>query len=295
MSMTGYASGHCELPGGRVAVELRAVNSRFLDLSFRIPDDWRLIEPLLRESIARGVARGKVECRLAWQRAASVDPARLQIDDQAIATLAQLQQRVVGTLPSAPPLTIDEVLRWPGVLPQVEFEPAEHFAAVIDLTKRLLGELNASRQREGERLSMAIRDALARVGAIAAQIGERLPDLLASQQQRLTQRLSEALSQVGAALPADETAARVRQEIVAWGLRNDVAEELTRLSAHVSECARVLGVGGPVGKRLDFLCQELNREANTLGAKAQLIEQSRAAIDLKLAIEQIREQVQNLE
>jgi uncharacterized protein (TIGR00255 family) len=294
-SMTGFASGQRELSGGRLVCEIRSVNARFLDLTFRMADEWRAIEPALRELVAERISRGKVECRLAWQRSAVTGPDTRTVDVAALQKLRDWQDSVLGTLPQARQLSVDEALHWPGVLPDTEADPAEQSLDALALTREVLGEFDASRRREGEKLARAIRQALDAVRTVSQNYAARLPELVAAQQQRLTQRLTDALSEAAPGLPTEETAARVRQEVTASGLRGDVTEEVSRLAAHVKEVERVLSAGGPMGKRLDFLCQELNREANTLGSKAQWIDQTRAALDLKLAIEQIREQVQNLE
>lgn len=298
-SMTGFASGNLETPAGRVTVELRSVNNRFLDLAMRMPDELRAAEPALRELIAARVRRGKVECRIAQQRPAGAAGETAVLDGAALQRLAELQAAVHRVLPAAPALTAAECLRWPGVL-RDEHEHAHQAAEAVTrqlpaLAAAVVDEFVASRTREGARCIEAIAASTDAIDAIVARLVEHTPELVAAQQQRLTQRLAEALAGAGGALPADETAARVRQEITAHGLRADVAEELARLAAHVAEVRRTLAAGGPVGKRLDFLAQELNREANTLGSKAAALELTRASVDLKLLIEQIREQAQNLE
>jgi uncharacterized protein (TIGR00255 family) len=294
-SMTGFAAVTRPTEMGLLLVEIRSVNSRFLDLALRITDELRSLEAVVRETIAARVARGKVDCRVALQRPAGA--ARASIDPQALAALAHLAnevQRVTG----AAPLSTAEILAWEGVLstPAMDFE-ALRSEAVLAL-EDALAALQASRGREGAALAAALLQRCDGVDAIVAQLRARAPDLLAALERKLTERLEKvlvpALGNSGAAT-REEVADRIRQEVTLYGLRADVDEELNRLATHVREVRRVLDQGGPVGRRLDFLMQELNREANTLGSKATAIEMTQAAVELKLLIEQMREQIQNLE
>ena len=294
-SMTGFASGSHDTPLGRVSVEVRSVNARFLDLAFRVHDELRAAEPALRELIVARARRGKVECRVSLQRAQTAGDAAAP-DAGALGRLAGLQAAVRRALPEAAALSVADCLRWPGVLHDAPAEsPETAVPQLLALAASVADEFVASRVREGARCAEAIGGALDAMEAIVRELDARAPQWIAAQQQRLAQRLHEALAEAGAALPADETGARVRQEIAAHGLRADVAEELARLSAHLSEARRAIAAGGALGKRLDFLSQELNREANTLGSKAATLELSRASVELKLLIEQVREQAQNLE
>ena len=291
--MTGYAQVSRDTPAGQLSVELRSVNSRFLDLSFRMPDELRVAEPALRELIVAAVQRGKVECRVGV-RALARDDAAPQVDGHVLAQLAELVRRVAEALPQAAPPTIGEILRWPGLLG----EPAGADALapeVLAAARQALDEFVASRAREGEKLATFMRDRASAIGAIIEPLAQRSPELLAAWQARLVERLRGALEQTDAAVPLQETMARVRQEVAAYGLRIDIAEELSRLQAHVQELRHILDAGSPAGKRLDFLMQEFNREANTLGSKAAAIDLTGAAIELKVLIEQMREQVQNIE
>lgn len=293
-SMTGFASGSLDVPTGRITLELRSVNARFLDLTLRVHDELRAAEPALRELIASRVRRGKIECRVSLQRTQTAGDAAL-LDSGALERLAKLQAAVQRTLPGATALTVADCLRWPGVLKD-DGEAAETLVrSVLALAARVSDEFVTTRLREGESCQAAVRSAVDAIDAIVRNLSVRTPALVTAQQQRLSQRLQDALAAAGAALATDETAARVRQEISAYGLRADVAEELARLGAHVAEARRSLDAGGPVGKRLDFLAQEFNREANTLGSKAVVLELTQASVELKLLIEQIREQAQNLE
>jgi len=285
-SMTGYAVQVRDL--GRVALhlELRSVNSRYLDLAFRINDDLRQAEPALREAITAKLRRGKVECRFNLQAKDSA-PRDLAINDMLLGQLKTAQAAVLAQLPQAAALSVGEVLRWPGML--ADDSPA--FDAlqpeIASLVAAALDELVATRGREGERLAEMIRGRIQRMRELVATVQPRVPALVAEYQEKLATRLRDA----AATLDDD----RIRLEVGLFAQRVDVAEELSRLSTHLDEVERILKVGGASGKRLDFLMQELNREANTLGSKAMAADMTAIAVELKLAIEQMREQVQNIE
>jgi len=300
-SMTGYANAAVETRFGRLVIELKSVNSRFLDLTFRTPDPLRAIEGPAREAISATVRRGKLECRISFAPAASQDDV-LVIDEAALARLSSAIDAVRAHVPHTAPPTASELLRWPGVLRQrdesvdgSDAHPKGLQGAVLTLLHEALSEYDASRVREGAQLSHVMVEQLKGMESAISTLRQRVPELIAAQKQRMEDRLREALTAVGTAVPLEETFDRVRQEVAALGLRADVAEELDRLGAHVAECHRVISAGGATGKRLDFLAQEMNREANTIGSKSLALEQTRAAMDLKLLIEQLREQVQNLE
>ncbi len=284
--MTGYAVQVRDL--GRVALhlELRSVNSRYLDLAFRINDDLRQAEPALREAITAKLRRGKVECRFNLQAKDSA-PRDLAINDMLLGQLKTAQAAVLAQLPQAAALSVGEVLRWPGML--ADDSPA--FDAlqpeIASLVAAALDELVATRGREGERLAEMIRSRIQRMRELVASVQPRVPALVAEYQEKLATRLRDA----AATLDDD----RIRLEVGLFAQRVDVAEELSRLSTHLDEVERILKVGGAAGKRLDFLMQELNREANTLGSKAMAADMTAIAVELKLAIEQMREQVQNIE
>ncbi|WP_374486895.1 YicC/YloC family endoribonuclease [Zoogloea sp.] len=285
-SMTGYAVQARDL--GRVALhlELRSVNSRYLDLAFRINDDLRQAEPMLREAITAKLRRGKVECRFNLQAKDSA-PRDLAINGALLTQLKTAQAAVQAELPQAAPLSVAEVLRWPGMLADdsVTFESLQpEIAATIAAA---LDELIATRQREGEKLAEMIRGRIAHMRSLVATVQPRVPALVAEYQEKLATRLRDA----AATLDDD----RIRLEVGLFAQRVDVAEELSRLSTHLDEVERILKAGGAAGKRLDFLMQELNREANTLGSKAMAADMTAIAVELKLAIEQMREQVQNIE
>ena len=283
--MTGYALASAEHPRGALTIELRSVNSRFLDLQLRVPDELRACEPLLREAITARVTRGKVDGRLALGSGA---PASQALDERALESLRALEAAARRAFPQAAPLSVAEVLRWPGVLREPALDDTELRARVSDLAARAVEELCAARAREGAKLAAALAERVASMRARLAAVAPRVPEANAAYQARLAERLREALGP-GA---ADE---RARAELAVFAVKTDVAEELQRLEAHLGEVERVIGAGGAAGKRLDFLAQELNREANTLATKAATREIADCALELKLAIEQVREQVQNIE
>ncbi|BBN89740.1 MULTISPECIES: YicC/YloC family endoribonuclease [Azospira] len=285
-SMTGYAAKTREVAGGSLHLELRSVNSRFLDIHFRIVDDLRVLEPALREAITAKLARGKVELRLNLVASQSQNR-QLAINADLLTQLQALEGQVRQTLPNAAALSVAEVLRWPGMLGEPEVDTAALHAAVQATLKEALEDFTASRAREGAKLAAMIQERVDKIRATVAAVAPLIPQAQAAYQDKLKQRLVEALGS------ADDE--RVRQEVVLYATRIDVDEELSRLQAHLTEVERILKAGGNAGKRLDFLMQELNREANTLGSKSVLSEVSKASMDLKLLIEQMREQIQNIE
>jgi uncharacterized protein (TIGR00255 family) len=305
-SMTGYGNGSLEVEvGGQAGVascEVRTVNSRFVDIQLRLADELRALEPMLRESAGRHFARGKIECRLSW-RAARSSSATVKLDDALLEQLLAAERRIRERHPSAGPLTVADILRLHegGADPVAELrgdgaEAATSLqGALAPLVEQVFGECLAARRREGARLGDVIRHHLDAMQTVCDALRPRIPALLADAQERLSARLAEALPTEGVMVGRDETFARVRQEVALLSLRGDVAEELDRLEAHLAEARQVLAEGGTVGKRLDFLSQEMNREANTIASKAIAIAVTDAAVTLKLSIEQLREQVQNIE
>jgi uncharacterized protein (TIGR00255 family) len=285
-SMTGYASVTTDGPYGSLQLELKSVNSRFLDLQFRVPDEMRALEPGLREAIAAKVSRGKVECRINTAPLAAEYGRSLTINRGLLDELLALERQVKDAAPDKAGLEVADLLRWPGMLGDAAW-PLEHLRAeVARLTAGALDELCATRRREGDKLAALIGERVEQMLSIVAKITPLLPQFVAAFQDKLALRLREAL------VSDDE---RLRQEVVLFAARIDVAEELGRLATHLHEVLRVLRDGGAAGKRLDFLMQELNREANTLGAKSVSSELSNMAMEMKLLIEQMREQVQNIE
>lgn len=285
-SMTGFSAKTREVEGGSLHLELKSVNSRFLDIHFRLADDLRQLEPQLRELIAGKVSRGKVECRCNFTPSAARAQA-LNLNRDLLDQLSILNTQVRESMPHAAPLTVGETLRWPGMFgnDQVDFDALT--PVCLDLAREALEDFAASRSREGAKLADVIRSRVARMRELVAAVAPHIPTAQAAFQDKLKQRLVDALGS------ADDE--RVRQEVTLFAARIDIDEELARLATHLDEVERVLKQGGASGKRLDFLMQELNREANTLGSKSVLSEVSATAMDLKLLIEQMREQVQNLE
>jgi uncharacterized protein (TIGR00255 family) len=289
-SMTGYAAATAESPRGTLALELRSVNSRFLDLQMRVAEELRALEPALRELIVARVARGKVECRLSFVEGSA--PAGAQhLNAAALAQLKALADEARKRFPDAGTLRVADVLRWPGVVGGAAVDERQLRALAEQLGRRALEELVAAREREGARLAAAIGERVAAMRKVVEATVPLLPQSVAAYHEKLKERLREALGS------ADDD--RVRAEVAVFAAKVDVDEELTRLRAHLAEVERVLKEGGtrssPVGKRLDFLAQELNREANTLASKAASAAISEAALELKLLVEQMREQVQNIE
>jgi len=285
-SMTGYATAARELAWGSVSVELRSVNHRYLDVSFRMPDELRPAETALREAIAATVTRGKVECRVAYALRNSAQSSA-DLDSALLAQLLELNSKVRVALPEARELTVADILRWPGMLGTDELPVDELRVTANELMPEVLREFTAARTREGEKLAAVILERAADMRTRIAVVQPRMPGIIAAFQDKLNARLQEAL------VSADDE--RVRQEIALFVNKIDVDEELSRLATHLDELERILKKGGAAGKRLDFLMQELNREANTLGSKSADIEVTRVAMDLKLLIEQMREQIQNIE
>jgi uncharacterized protein (TIGR00255 family) len=293
--MTGFAGASFATPLGQAAIEIRSVNSRFLDLTLKVADDLRAFEPQIRERIGARLARGKVECRLSVQRAAGETT---RLNPVALAALQRLGDAVRQALPQSAPLSVADVLAWPGVLEAPALDADALRAAVQAALDEALDRLQESRAREGAAIADGLRSRCDGIAAIVDQLRQRLPELRAAVERKLTERLNQALAAplaAAAALTREEVAERIRQEVTLYGLRADVDEELSRLATHVVEVRRVVDSGGAVGRRLDFLMQELNREANTLGSKATAVDLAQSAIELKLLIEQMREQIQNLE
>ena len=295
-SMTGFASAVRPTALGRLTLELRSVNSRFLDLSLKMPDDLRGTEATVREAIAAQLARGKVECRLSIARGAGESEPRL--NPEALEQLAALASQVALSLPAVLPISTADVLNWPGVVETPGAEPDILRTQVLAALAEALAALAESRRREGAALSTVLLAQCEQIEQVAAQLTKRAPDLIAAVERKLNERLERALGPAlsgTSTLTREELSERIRQEVTLYALKMDVDEEIKRLATHVAEVRRVLAAGGAVGRRLDFLMQELNREANTLGSKAAAIEMTSASVELKILIEQMREQIQNLE
>jgi uncharacterized protein (TIGR00255 family) len=284
-SMTGFAAASLNLGTASVSLDLRSVNQRYLELHFRLADECRALEPRLRDLLGKKLTRGKVECRIAIIPANVGNPVSA-VSAAALQALAACQSQVLQALPGARGLSVGEALRWPGVMANSDL-PADLDDTLLAAAGSLIDALAASRAREGEALKAHILARLATIEALVDEVKPLLPQLLAAHREKLAQRLADALGD-----PASE---RLAQELALFAQKVDIDEELSRLGTHVAEVRRTLDRGGVAGKRLDFLMQELHREANTLGSKSASVETSRLALELKVLIEQMREQVQNIE
>ena len=284
-SMTGYAAASADSPRGRLSLELRSVNSRFLDLQFRVAEELRALEPVLREAIVARVSRGKVDCRFYFNESGAAQAQRL--DPAGLARLRALSDEARKAFPDAGALRVADILRWPGITAEPLADEEKLRAAAAELSRRALDELLAARGREGAKLAASIAERVAAMRRRVDEVKPLVPQAVAAYQAKLAERLREALGS------ADDE--RIRTEIAVFAGKSDVDEELERLTVHLAEVDRVLSHGGAAGKRLDFIAQELNREANTLASKSASQPITDCALELKLLIEQVREQVQNIE
>ncbi len=285
LSMTGYATASAEMDSGSLTLELRSVNHRYLDVQLRMPDELRGVEGALREAITVQLQRGKVECRINYAARSAQGGAAL--NRSLLQQLAAWNKEVQDALPDAGSLSVADVLRWNGVLETPTASLDELRATLLDLLQGVLQEFSASRAREGEKLKDFLLQRVEKIEALRIGVMPHVPAAIAAYEQKLVARLREAMQN------AEDD--RIRQEITLFASKVDVDEELSRLASHLTEMRRILVQGGAVGKRLDFLMQELNREANTLGSKSVDAEVSRSAMEMKILIEQMREQIQNLE
>jgi uncharacterized protein (TIGR00255 family) len=291
--MTGYATAQSSAPkaaatdegasepGARLGIEIRSVNSRFLDLSFRLPDELRQTEPVLRELLTAQLKRGKVEMRV-WLESSNASSLRAP-SPQTLQRLGSFEDTIKAWMPQAASLSVADVLR---LAVNEDRKPHDFGDELLKLAKKAVKELLQAREREGGRLSAMLTDRTAQLRALSKQAGTLVPKLVEQQKQRFMERWQEAMALTDNAALTEATA---------FAIRIDVAEEITRLASHLDEIDRLLAKGGEVGKRLDFLIQELHREANTMGSKSAALELTRISVDMKVLIEQIREQVQNIE
>jgi uncharacterized protein (TIGR00255 family) len=301
-SMTGYASvqsnsdtreDNAETPVRskvRFGLEIRSVNSRFLDLSFRLPDELRHTEPALREHIMQHIKRGKVEVRAVYHTGQDNDLA-----DPSVGTLQKLlhlQNKIQSWLPDARDLSVADVIK---LATHEKSGMGLNEADLMPLATQAVTALKDARAREGARLADMLQDRISQLRTLAEQAAPLLPQLVEQQRLRFIDRWNEAMALTEGIISSDVAKDRALTEATAFAIRIDVAEELTRLASHLDEISRLVKKGGDIGKRLDFLIQELHREANTLGSKASAIEMTRISLDMKVLIEQMREQVQNLE
>ena len=284
-SMTAYASAETTGPAGTLSCELRTVNHRYLELSPRLPDELRGFESLLRERIAAKLSRGKLDItvRLRGNDARSDS---LNINEALVSKLAELALSMRTRFPQMR-VELTDLLRFTGVMQQAEIDPEAQQAALFEVLDRALDALTATREREGEKLGEILRDKLDGIERVVADVRSWMPEIRAALRTRLEGRLADIKQPI--------EPGRLEQELVMQITRTDVDEELDRLSTHIGETRRVLGLKEPVGRRLDFLMQEFNREANTLGSKSVDTRSTNAAVELKVLIEQMREQVQNIE
>jgi uncharacterized protein (TIGR00255 family) len=285
-SMTGYASSQRELSHGVLAVELRAVNHRFLDLSLRLPEEFRALEGAIREKLTGRLNRGKLECRLNFNsRDGAVS--QLRLNNVLVSELLRLANQVKEHQPDAGDLRMGEILRWPGVI-ESDALPTELLqTTALEILDAALDEFLASRAREGEKLGAILLARADEMEQILQDIKPRLPQIIVDYEAKLNQRFIDAIGS------ADDD--RIRQELVLFAQKIDVQEEVDRLHTHIAELRRIVKTGGNAGKRLDFLMQELNREANTFGSKSVSVDTTKVAMALKVLIEQMREQIQNIE
>ena len=289
-SMTGFAaleqSINQPIDNATLILELRAVNSRYLDLHFKLDENLRSFEPAIRELISAKLSRGKIECKVNLIQRTQAGQAT-QLDDALMQQLAAMQVKAQQYFPQSRPLSVADILRWPGVVLSDALSQDSLLEDVKKLLQKGLQDLNASRAREGEKLKALVLERLSQIETLVIKVKPLLPALTKEYQAKLENKLQENLKNIDPE--------RVAQELVMFAQRIDVDEELTRLTAHISEVKRILNSDAPAGKRLDFLMQELNREANTLGSKSVSVQTTQVSMELKVLIEQMREQIQNIE
>lgn len=294
--MTGFSTSQGETALGHITVELKCVNSRFLDLFLKLPDELRIAEPAIRELISRRVGRGKLECRISLQN--NLDPTTVGLNQAALQTLKTFQEEIRRVIPCVGELRTIDILSYPGILQNQTIDEEALIQSVVCVLSDALDLFNASREREGNALAKVLLNYCDQIDATVESVRQRMPEIVSALKGKLQERLQSALTQAlteKSLLSKEEINERIRQEVTLYALRIDVDEEMNRLNTHVNEVRRVLSKGGSTGRRLDFLMQEMNREANTLGSKADAIEMTNASLDLKLFIEQMREQIQNLQ
>ena len=293
--MTGFAHYQIQTLLGLLAIDVKSVNSRYQEISIRLPEELRFMEGEIRAVLSKSVARGKIECRMQWVGEAVIEQT---LNQEAMKNLYSLQAEVMSAHPDVKPLTVSQVLTFPGILEpkSVDFEQLKS-QVLLGLEETLTIFLQA-RKREGEALSFVLNSYCDRIVDTVKELEPKIPELIENIQKKLEERLKEALSKTlveHSTLTREEVNDRIRQEVILYAIKLDVDEEMNRLLTHVKEVRRLLAEGEEVGKKLDFLMQELNREANTLGSKAAAIEMTQTSLALKVNIEKMREQIQNLE
>jgi len=286
LSMTAFSRQPLEGDWGSLTWEIRSVNHRYLESSVRLPEPFRSLESKVRDSLRKKLARGKVECQLRYQ-AAAPEQSELQLNEALIDRLLSANKEISVKLGGPTELNGIDILRWPGVIKDETADSTELESAALKLFEQALDELIANRQREGEAIKAMLEQRIDAIRKIVVAVRGKMPDILAAQRQTMIDKITD--------LKAELDATRIDQEVALLAQKADVAEELDRLDSHLEECARVIGTKGPKGRRLDFLMQELNREANTLSSKSLVADTTLSAVELKVLIEQMREQIQNIE
>ncbi|KAB7651479.1 YicC family protein [Sutterella faecalis] len=295
-SMTGYAALDGKTLAGTVTAECRSVNSRFLDLTLRLDDALRFTEPAVRERLQKRLTRGKVELRLNLTADASALPA--SVNEEALRRVLALQETILKLDPQAQELSVAEILELPGIAAAETPDRDKLLQEVLAIVDRTLDEFIAAREREGAALAQVLSGYCDKMSAVVKDVRGAMPQIISQLEGRLTERLTDALADAlkeKSTLTKEEVTDRIRQEVTMYAIKMDVDEEMNRLDTHLAEVKRLLAQGGAVGRKLDFMAQEMNREANTLGSKAAAIEMTQASLALKITIDQMREQIQNLE
>ena len=285
-SMTGFARQSAETALGTLSWELRAVNHRYLDVQFRLPEELRPKEHAFKQQVGAAMGRGKIDCSLHFQRATG-QQSDMQLNTELVSLIGARAAEVAESLPTAAPINPVDILRWPGVIAESEVDAEPLFAAAASLLEETLTAMTTMRAGEGERIAEMIETRCSDIATIAAAVRKRLPDVLAAVSVKQRERIER--------LDVAADPARLEVELALVAQKLDVDEEVDRLDSHLTEIRQALASSEPVGRRLDFLMQELNREANTLGSKSADAETTKAAVELKVLIEQMREQIQNIE
>ena len=285
-SMTAFARQSAGTDRGTLSVELRTVNHRYLDCSFKLPDPLRALEPKLRDLAGKALSRGKMDCQIRLQVSAA-EPQDMAVDSDKLAALLAAATEVQQQLGDSTPIDPLRVLQFPGIYSARESSDEELQKTALALFEAALSELQDNRRREGEKLAEMILDRIDKVSLRVADVRKVMPAIMQHQRERIMKRVGE--------LAVEVDQGRLEQELTYLAQKADVDEELDRLEAHVGEVHHTVDKGGPCGRRLDFLMQELNREANTLSSKSQSADTTQSAVELKVLIEQMREQIQNIE
>lgn len=286
LSMTAFSRQQLESEWGSLTWEIRSVNHRYLEPSVRLPETFRSLEATIRDTLRKKLARGKVECQLRYQ-ATAPEQASLTLNEELIDRLLEANKHISAKLGGPTDLNSIDILRWPGVVTDQEADTDAIQKEALQLFNKALDELIENREREGEAIKEMLNQRIEGITEIVAQVRQLMPDILAAQRQNMLDKLAD--------LEAELEPTRLEQEVAMLAQKADVAEELDRLDSHLQECARVITTKGPKGRRLDFLMQELNREANTLSSKSLVADTTMSAVELKVLIEQMREQIQNIE